>query len=199
MLQYIITANENYSIGELAEMAIEGGCGWISLHLPELSDAEIREMTVPDVVDMCREASVFLTIDDRPALARELGLHGVRLTADYLNSVSGGNPVSVREDLGPEAVIGVETGDASAVPALVAADIDFVTLPEAFDSARRSAFVASLKEAGLIMPVVAQGEFTPAMAAEAVADGCNGVAVSTVVSEADDPVEAMKSLIAALK
>lgn len=80
MLQYILTESSRYSVAELAQMAIEGGCGWIDLHLPSLSDTELRELLAPDIIGMCREAGVFLTIDDREAVARELGLHGVRYT-----------------------------------------------------------------------------------------------------------------------
>lgn len=198
MLQYILTQSDRFSVGELAQMAIEGGCGWISLHLPELSDVEIREMIAPDVVDMCREASVFLTIDDRPELARELGLHGVRLSPAFFASHNGVSATAVREDLGPEAVVGVETGDASAVQALVGADIDFVTLPENFDAAQRKVFVDALRTAALPMPVVARGEFTPTQAAEVRAEGCSGVAVGSVVTDAADPIVAMKELIEAL-
>ena len=33
MLQYILTESNRYSVAELAQMAKEGGCQWISLSL----------------------------------------------------------------------------------------------------------------------------------------------------------------------
>lgn len=199
MLQYILTESDRYTIGELAQMAIEGGCMWISLHLPRLSDAEVRAQVAPDVVDMCREASVFLTVDDRPELARELGLHGVRISAEYLAANAGASAMSLRDGLGPEAVIGIETADASAIPALMAADIDFVTLPASFDADRRCAFTSAARESGAVIPIVAQGDFTPAEAREAIDGGCNGVAVGRSITDAPDPVVAMQTMLEGLK
>ena len=199
MLQYILTESDRYTTGELAQMAIEGGCMWISLHLPQLSDAEVRARVAPDVVDMGREASVYLTVDDRPELARELGLHGVRISAEYLAANAGASAMSLRDELGPEAVIGIETADASAIPTLVAADIDFVTLPAGFDADRRRAFTSGARESGSVIPIVAQGDFTPAEAREAIEGGCNGVAVGRSITDAPDPVVAMQTMLEGLK
>ncbi len=195
MLQYILTGSERYSVAELAQMAIEGGCQWIDLCLPAMTDEEIRAAVAPDVVEMCREGGVFLTVSDRPELARELGLHGVRLSARFFAEHPSDTPAKLREDLGPEAVIGVETADPTAVAALVAADIDFVTLPAAFTSARREAFVAELRDAGRHLPVVAQGDFSPADCAVALAEGCNGVAVGKTITDAPDPTEAVREIL----
>ena len=195
MLQYVLTESERYSVPELAQMAIEGGCLWIDLCLPELSDEEIRAAIAPDVVDMCREAGVFLTIDDRPELARALGLHGVRLSARFFTERPSDTPLKLREELGPEAVIGVETADVTAVASLVPADVDFVTLPVAFTSDDRERFVERLRATGSQMPVVAQGDFTPGDCAMALADGCNGVAVGRTITDSPDPVEAIRETI----
>jgi len=43
MLQYILTQSERYSAAELAQMAIEGGCGWITLHLPDMTDDDYNQ------------------------------------------------------------------------------------------------------------------------------------------------------------
>lgn len=198
MLQYILTPSSQYSIAELAQMAVEGGCLWISLCLPDLSDEEIKAAVAPDVIDMCREAAVFLTLDDRPELARELGLHGVRLSRKFLSANPSQSPMALRDELGPEAVIGVETADPTSVPSLLPADIDFVTLPEGFTSEQRRKFTAKIKELGLAMPVVAQGDFTPAEAQQAIKDGCNGVAVGRSITDAQDPVTATGAILFAI-
>lgn len=195
MLQYVLTESDRYSVAELAQMAIEGGCLWIDLSLPGRSDEEIRTMIAPDVIDMCRDAGVFLTIDDRPELARELGLHGVRLSSRYFVERPSDTAMKLREELGPEAVIGVETADPSAVATLAAADVDFVTLPVGFASDEREAFVKKLRATGSEMPVVVQGDFTPGDCAMALADGCNGVAVGKTITDAPDPVEAVRETL----
>lgn len=195
MLQYILTENDRYPVAELAQMAIEGGCMWISLHLPDADDSRIRELVVPDVVDMCREASVFLTVDDRPGLARELGLHGVRLSRAFFAANPDKSPASMREEMGPEAVIGIETVDASAVRPMVAADIDFVTVPQDVDAARRRAFVGAVREAGIELPIVAQGDFELEDIPEIFAEGFNGIAVGSPITDASDPVTATGAIL----
>lgn len=198
MLQYILTESDRFSVAELAQMAIEGGCLWISLHLTGMSDENIRESVAPEVVDMCKDAGVFLTIDDNPELARQLGLHGIRLSAEFLRKHPESNPITLREDLGPEAVIGVETSDPSAVPSVMPADIDFVSLPANFGHEQRVAFVNTLRSLDMKIPVVAQGGFTVEQAVDAIADGCNGVAIGKTITEASDPVKATESLLKAL-
>ncbi|MDO4319605.1 MAG: thiamine phosphate synthase [Bacteroidales bacterium] len=195
MLQYILSESDRYPVAELAQMAIEGGCMWISLHLTGKSDQEIREMLVPDVVDMCREASVFLTIDDRPELARELGLHGVRLSREWFVIHPAATPASMREDMGPEAVIGIEAVDSSAVPAMVPADIDFVTVPASIGDDRLRAFVIAVRDAGIKIPLVAEGDFDLEDIPTIFAMGYNGLAVGKPITDAGDPVTATGSIL----
>ncbi len=195
MLQYILTESTRYSVAELAQMAVEGGCQWITLSLGSMDDSEIRQLIEPDVVEMCREAGVFLTVDDRPDLARELGLHGVRISQAWQLAHPAINPMALRDELGPEAVIGIETADPSSVPGLIPADIDFVTLPAGFTSEQRRAFVQAVN---VTMPIVAQGAFSPEQASQAIADGCRGVAVGVTVTDAPDPVVAIEALLSAL-
>lgn len=198
MLQYILTQSDRWSAGELAQMAVEGGCLWISLHLPELSDAEVRELAEPDIIEMCREASVFLTIDDRPHLARELGLHGVRLSGRYFIDHPETSPIALREELGPEAVIGLEMTDPSALPSLIPADLDFVTLPKSTSPEARARFIEAVNRLGVQIPVVQDGCLTVDEALEAMADGCAGVAVGNVIGCSHDPVGKMQEFIDAL-
>lgn len=198
MLQYILRAVDSCATGELAQMAIEGGCRWISISPGELDDAALREALVPDVVEMCRQAGVFLTIDDRPALARDLGVHGVRLGSAFFTLHPGYTLTGLRDELGPEAVIGVECADPTAIPDMMPADIDFVSLPAQFSREQRRDFVARTRVLGVGLPLVAQGIESPAQGAEAIADGCNGVAVGAPVTDAADPVAAMRQFLAAL-
>lgn len=199
MLQYILTESDRFSVAELAQMAVEGGCQWISLSLPNLDDAELKQLIEPDVVEMCREAGVFLTVDNRPDLARELGLHGVRISQSWLMSHADSSPMLLREELGPEAVIGIETADPGSVSALIPADIDFVTLPAGFTPEQRREFTSAVNAMpGVKMPVVAQGALSPEQAAEAIADGCRGIAVGRTITDAPDPVIATQAILAAL-
>lgn len=195
MLQYVISESSRWTVGELAQMAVEAGCRWISISLPNLSDAEIRNLIVPDVIELCREGGVFLTIDDRPELARELGLHGVRLSRAF-QLVTENTPLFYREELGPEAIIGVEEPISLEVPSLLPADIDFVSIPADFDSEARNRYVRTIKSLNIPMPLVAEGVESVEEAKQALADGCSGFAVSRFISESSDPIAAIKTLLA---
>lgn len=199
MIQYRLSESEKYSAAELAQMAIEGGCGWITLHFPDLSDEELRQIAAPDIVEMCRDAAVILTIDDRPALARDLNVHGVCLSRRFFTDNPSETPLKIRDELGPEAIIGVETADSTAPSLLLGADVDFVTLPADFTPAQRAAFVTAVRAADIPTPIVASGIRTPRDAAEAVlADGCSGVAVGGSIAAAADPVALMAEYINAV-
>lgn len=198
MLQYILKESNRFTVAELAQMAVEGGCGWISLHLPRLTEVEIREAVAGDVVELCREGGVFLTIDDRPEIARDLGLHGVRLSRGFFVTNPGMSPMGVREDLGPEAVIGVETDDSTMLPALVAADIDFITLPPKTSPQKRQAMIDASKGLPAPIAVVAEGDFSPEEAKEIISAGCSGVAVGSAITDAPDPLAEMLRYIEAL-
>ncbi len=190
MLQYILSHSERYSAAELAQMAIEGGCEWICVHMPELSDHELKAVMQEGVLDVCREAGRILTIDDRPELAAELGVHGVRLSLQYQTA----NPATafeLREKIGPEAIIGLEVVDPAVLTTLAKADIDFAYLPARFTAEERATFI---KTASSTLPVVAQGEFNNTEAADTIMSGFKGVAVSKAITDAPDPVAATASL-----
>lgn len=195
MLQFVLTKSQRYPVDRLALMVIEGGCTWINVHLPDISDSEIRSLLEPEVLPMCREYGVIVVADDRPALATELGLHGVRLSASFFAANPGKTPASMRDELGPEAIIGVECADASALPALAAAVIDFVTVPASFDAVRREIFIRAARESGATIPVVAQGDFTSGQLPAIIAEGFSGVALSGAIAGSDDPLTATGAIV----
>lgn len=192
MLQFIAQTNDRYSVAETVQMAIEGGCRWIQLHLPDLTDEDIKAMSA-DIIAMCRESAAFLTVEDRPELAKELGLHGVHLTA-----VSGRSAAKVREELGPEAVIGVEVASAAAVMALRNADIDYVTLPSDMPPGEIADIVSTVRDAEIQTPIVATGDITPEDAIVYMAVGVSGIATGKPIIEAKDPVKETEIMLQAL-
>ena len=191
MLQFIAEYNERYSIAETVQMAIEGGCRWIELHMPQSDDSEIREVAA-ELIPLCRESGVFLTIEDRPELARELGLHGVVMTSLKTTAHK------FREDLGPEAIIGLRVATTPAVVAIQNADIDYVTLPPDMPVSAIAQFMEELKPTDITTPVVATGDLNLENAVTYMATGISGVATAAP-AYAKDPVEYTTRLIEALE
>ena len=193
MLQFIARINDRYSVAELAQMAIEGGCHWVELDLPGASDDFVRE-TALELKNLCMETGTFLTIVDRPEVAKEAGLHGVQL-----RGAGAGRAAEVREELGAEAIIGIEAAGANDILRTQNLDIDYATLPAGLSVADVERIVADVRKAEMQLPVVAAGEFTPDEAIEVMVAGASGIAVSTVIADAPDPVEATQLLIEALE
>ena len=191
MLQFIAEYNERYSIAETVQMAIEGGCRWIELHMPQSDESEIREVAA-ELIPLCRESGVFLTIEDRPELARELGLHGVVMTSLKTTAHK------FREDLGPEAIIGLRVATTPAVVAIQNADIDYVTLPPDMPVSAIAQFMEELKPTDITTPVVATGDINLENAVTYMATGISGVATAAP-AYAKDPVEYTTRLIEALE
>lgn len=190
MLQYQTQPTDRYSVAEQAQMAIEGGCAWIQLHLPGADDAAIREICT-ELIPLCRETSTILTIENRPELAKELGLHGLLITAD-----SGLNARSVRDEFGPEAIIGIQVADPAAIISLKGADIDYAVL--AMDIDRAARVIKQAAEAGNTMPVVLAGDFTLDQVPAVMAAGASGILTGAEIAGADDPVGCTEQFLNAL-
>lgn len=187
MIQIRITPNERYSASEMGQMAVEGGCGWIVLSLPGAEPGEWRDIAT-DLVPLCREAGVIMTVEDNVAAVRELEAHGV-----YLHI--GANAAAVREDLGPEAIVGAEIGAADAAVTLAKADIDYFTFsPQVTEPA---AIIEAARKGGVEVPFVAV-----CSAAEIIendkkyfADGYAGFYVTSGVFDTADPVAMVEQLV----
>lgn len=173
-------------------MVIEGGCGWIQLSLPDKSDIEIRDLAT-ELIPLCKESSTILTIENRPEFAKELGLHGVHISLG-----SGLNACKVREDLGPEAIVGTEVVDVESILALRNADIDYVTLSESLTDDQRVNIVNQAVMAKNIIPIVFKGSYTPFTAAETVRLGASGIATGQNIIMSDNPVDYTEKILESL-
>lgn len=182
MMQIILNSNDNYSMAEMAQIAIEAGCGW--LILPDMAIEKLRE-EIGDIVEMCRENGTILTIRNNVAAAREFGIHGLMLDL-------GQNPVAVREELGAEAIIGAVIADASSATALAAADIDyFILKPE------QAAIAAAAKEAGVENHFVALckgDEIDNSTLKTLRSEGFSGICADSSLFNCDDPAERIAEL-----
>lgn len=192
MLQFIAQTNDRYSVAETVQMAIEGGCRWIQLHFPDMADDEIKSV-MPDIIDLCKESAAFLMIEDRPELAKELGLHGI-----HVKTITDRSAAAIREDLGPEAVIGVDVASAAAVMALRSADIDYVTLPADMRPGEMAELVTTVRDAGIETPIVATGITSTEDVLVYMAAGVSGVAVGRPIIDAKDPVREVELILSLL-
>ena len=184
MLQFLVSdKNLCYTPVQQAEIAIAGGCRWI--HIPSgLSQTEL------DVIEnKCRDAGVFLTIDDDEELTNKRRFHGVLLNGGPVKPA-----LDVRRSLGPHAVVGVEVEDASILPSLMKDDIDYAV----YDVDRNGldeAFAFASESGKRHVPLVARGiKLTKDNVMNLMNAGFNGVLTSGEVLDSALPTEAVKSL-----
>lgn len=192
MLQFITSPSSATPQVEQAAKAIEGGSSWI-----EISAGDGMEAVAAQLVERFKGEDIFLVLPDDVALVDKLRIHGV-----VLSSADPKHVAETRENLGPHAVIGVRVKSAGEAAALRAIDVDYIIycVPSESEEAvlAWTEFKKELEAAQVPFHTVASGEFTPATAAALRAAGAAGVAVSTAIADASDPVKATALFIDAL-
>lgn len=186
MLQILLEPREDYSIAEQAQMAIEGGATWLVLRSAGMEEPQIRELA-SELIPLCRENAIILTIESHIQLARELGLHGVLLSC-------GDDAGSVRIDFGAEAITGAETDNPKQILQYEKADIDYIVLRPL----QPVDVIATVRKEGSLIPFVAMGNYTAAQARELLAQGFNGICTGDPVFSAPDPVACLKEYLVSI-
>lgn len=184
MIQITLEINDRYSLGEMAQMAIEAGCLWVVL--PREAAADAYREQIADIADMCREAGVMLTINDNLSAARDHGLHGVFIHL-------GGNPIEARSELGPEAVVGAEVATASTAAALASADIDYMALP--FDGEHSIIAETAATGAETFFVALCKAEEADERYVEIMSKGFSGICVCSGAFDSADPIAFIANLI----
>ncbi len=190
MLQIIISPNNKYSLAESAQMAVEAGAMWLQLSVGDMADEVLRQEAA-DIVTLCRDGGVILTIENRVEMARELGLHGVFITDDRHS------PVLVRQDLGPEAIVGTVVGASDAAVSMANADIDYVALAPSCKNAAE--LIAAVRSTGCMIPVVAyrpDSDLNDNEIAAIMGDGFSGICGGNAIFEQHaDPVKRIEEIL----
>ena len=204
MLQFITHPSDKYSIPEEVQMVLEGGCKWIQLRMKEASDEEFRE-TALEIIPMCKENEAFLVFDDRVELAMELSVHGVHLGKNDMN------PLVARETMGAEAIIGCTANTAADIIAFRGWDVDYVGLgPFRYTTTKTNlspligldgyrSIVKEVRDADILLPIVAIGGITLEDIPSIMETGVNGVAMSGAIINAPDPVDYTRRVLASLQ
>lgn len=190
MLQFVTQNEDRYSLAEQCQMVLEGGCRWIQLHLDKgMDESAILEIT-KDIISMCKESEAFLILEDRPEIAEKLGIHGVHITEE-----SGLNPISLREEMGPHAIIGVEVSAVNDILKLQQADLDYVTINPRINPDVRKQIALKAQESDNILPVVFAGDFRIEDLENIFREGASGVCIGQEILEAENPVEFTRLII----
>lgn len=203
MLQFITNTDCKVPVKDQIFAVIEGGCRWVQIRMKDASDDEIKSV-VNEIMPTCIEKEVFLILNDRVELAKELNVGGVHLGREDMP------PSKARMILGPAAVIGVTANTYSDIIAVSALDIDYYGIGPfrhtttkknlspvlGIDGIRKICY--EMEENHIEIPRVAVGgigydDILPLLEA-----GVNGVAVSGAIANASDIAAETKRFISLL-
>lgn len=203
MLQYITNTDCAMPVADQVFAVIEGGCRWVQIRMKDASDDEIRKV-VEAVKPKCEEKEVFLLLNDRVELAKELNMGGVHLGKTDM-------PCSkARMILGPAAVIGVTANTMADIVAVSNLDIDYYGIgPYAQTSTKKNLapvlgidgirdICNGMIQKNINIAHVAVGGIKLDDVLPLIEAGVNGIAVSGAIAFAKDPVKATQDFIASL-
>lgn len=193
MLQYITDASARRSVEDQIKEVLAAGCNWITIDPSGMSDDEVRTL-VEKIMPACLDKQAFLLIKDKVDLAKECNVGGTVL------SPGGDTPSQARMALGAAAVIGVEVTTTQDIDRLTGLDMDYVVMPyKKLGLEGVKSLCSYMEEKEMELPrVAAEGvgydDIAPLMDA-----GCNGVAMSEALADADDIAAETKKALGLLK
>ena len=199
-VQFVTHRNERFGYVDGARMALEGGCKWIQLRMKGATDNEVRA-AAKAIQPLCKQHEAVFVIDDRVALAKELGADGVHL---------GKNDMPVGEArliLGEQAIIGGTANTFEDIELLYRQGADYIGCgPFRFTTTKQNlapvlgldgyfTITNRMRAAGIMLPVVAIGGIRFEDIPDIMRTGVRGIAVSGAVLGASDPVAEMRRMI----
>lgn len=200
MVQFISHYTEKYTYLDSIQLALEGGCRWIQLRMKDASDQELLD-TAKQAFDLCQKYGATFIIDDNVLAAKQVGAHGVHLGKNDM-------PINeARKILGPEAIIGGTANTFDDICAHVAAGANYIGCgPFRFTSTKKNLspilglsgyhnLMSAGKKANFTLPIVAIGGITINDIPSIMQTGVSGIAISSEVLRANNPVEKMQQII----
>lgn len=191
---YLLTPDETDTVTllERTRRALSAGVHWLQ-YRNKLADTALRHEQASLLLDLCREYSVPLIINDDVELAAAINADGVHLGEDD------GSIAAARSALGPDAIIGASCYNsldhARAAHAQGASYLAFgAFFPSSTKPNARRARLDLLSTAQRFgLPLVAIGGVAPDNGGLLTAAGANLLAVVSSVYEAPDPAQAVRA------
>ena len=200
-LQFITHYTEKYSYVDSAHIALEGGCRWIQLRMKDAEESLLEETAII-VQNMCKEYGATFIIDDHVLLTKKIQANGVHL---------GKNDMSIaeaREILGDSFIIGGTVNSFEDILRNlqhVAPDY-FGCGPFRFTSTKKNLapilgaegyreIIRQMRDNHIHIPLVAIGGIGKNDILPLLENGVNGIALSSSILHADNPIEEMKEIV----
>jgi thiamine-phosphate pyrophosphorylase len=178
--------------------ALRGGVDMVQLRDKEAGDDEILRAAARFRA-LCDERDALFWLNDRPDLVREASADGVHLGQDD-------TPVAeAREQLGPDALIGLSTHSPAQFDAALRSEVDQLSVGPVWETPTKAGrpaagldYVRYAAERGGDVAWFAIGGIDAGNVGEVVAAGARRIVVVRAIRDADDPERASRALREAL-
>ena len=213
-LQFITHYTENYSYIDSAKIALEGGCRWIQLRMKDVPETTLEHHALI-IQKMCKEYGATFIIDDNVHLVKKIKADGVHLGKNDM-------PVSeARKILGDDFIIGGTvntfedilkiTNCLSSTALVQQPTVNYFGCgPFRFTQTKQKLspilgiegykeIVKKKNEYNIDIPIVAIGGIVNADIPHILETGIDGIALSSSVLRAENPIEEMKNIVSILK
>ena len=213
-LQFITHYTEKYSYTDSAKIALEGGCRWIQLRMKDVSET-ILEHHALIIQEMCKEYGATFIIDDNVHLVKKINADGVHLGKNDM-------PITeARRILGDDFIIGatvntfedilkITNGLSSTANSQRPMVNYFGCGPFRFTHTKQKLspilgiegykeIVKKKLEQNIDIPIVAIGGITNADTPHILETGIDGIALSSSILKAENPIEEMKNIVSTIK
>ena len=213
-LQFITHYTEKYSYTDSAKIALEGGCRWIQLRMKDVSET-ILEHHALIIQEMCKEYGATFIIDDNVFLAKKINADGVHLGKNDM-------PITeARRILGDDFIIGATvntfedilkiTNSLSSTANSPGPMVNYFGCgPFRFTQTKQKLspilgiegykeIVKKKLEQNIDIPIVAIGGITNADIPHILETGIDGIALSSSILKAENPIEEMKNIVSTIK
>ena len=199
-LLFISHQTDRYDYLQSIEIALQGGCRQIQLRMKDVELSEI-ERTGHEAKLLCAEYGASLYINDHVEICKRVGADGVHLGRQDMS------PSQAREILGTGFIIGATANTFEDIQSLVAQQVDYIGLgPFRFTTTKKNlspvlgldGYRKIIQQCGLNnidLPIFAIGGITIDDITEIKETGVSGIALSSTILNAEDPVEETGKII----
>ena len=213
-LQFITHYTEKCSYIDSAKIALEGSCRWIQLRMKDVSET-ILEHHALIIQEMCKEYGATFIIDDNVFLAKKINADGVHLGKNDM-------PITeARRILGDDFIIGATvntfedilkiTNSLSSTANSQRPMVNYFGCgPFRFTHTKQKLspilgiegykeIVKKKLEQNIDIPIVAIGGIGNADIPHILETGIDGIALSSSILRAENPIEEMKNIVSTIK
>ena len=213
-LQFITHYTEKCSYIDSAKIALEGGCRWIQLRMKDVSET-ILEHHALIIQEMCKEYRATFIIDDNVFLAKKINADGVHLGKNDMQITE------ARRILGDDFIIGATvnifedilkiTNSLSSTANSQRPMVNYFGCgPFRFTQTKQKLspilgiegykeIVKKKLEHNMEIPIVAIGGISNADIPHILEIGIDGIALSSSILRAENPIEEMKNIVSTIK